>query len=161
MKKQVTKHRLLLEEIHEFKSLESSDSEQHNREVRETRRGRAGQGSQDKDTHRKRKLAGTKARQSFLSSNQIFNIFILCIEPITLFLDFQASTHYDVLNADLLLLHQRITKSLNADSLLFPNASLVCAFGAELRSCCIFRDRLLIFSSRKSQLSSVFGNVDL
>ena len=30
MKKHATKHRLLLEQIHEFKSLESSDSEQHN-----------------------------------------------------------------------------------------------------------------------------------
>ena len=76
-----------------------------------------------KDAHKKNKLASIIAHQSFLSSNQIFNIFIRCREPITLFLDFQASTHHDVLNVDLLLLHQPNTKSLNADSLLFPNAS--------------------------------------
>ena len=46
-KEHVTTHKLLLEWIHEFKSLESSDSEQHNEEVRETKRRRAGQGSQE------------------------------------------------------------------------------------------------------------------
>ena len=147
MKKLETEHRLLLELIHGFKSLESSDSEQHNGENRETRRGQASQGGQDENAHRKNKLASTAAHQSFLSSNQIFNIFIPCREPITLFLDFQASTHHDVLNVDLLLLHQPITKSLNADSLLFPNASVVDACGAELRSCCIFRNRHLIFNT--------------
>ena len=64
MKKHVTKHRLLLESIHELKSLESSNSEQHNGNFRETRRGQAGQESQDKDTHRERKLAGTVAHHS-------------------------------------------------------------------------------------------------
>ena len=48
IQEQVRKHRLLLEKILEFKSLESSDSEQQNVEVRETKRRRAGQGSQDK-----------------------------------------------------------------------------------------------------------------
>ena len=124
--------------------MESSDSEQHNGENRETRRGQASQGGQDKDAHKKNMLAYTITHQSFLSSNQIFNIFILCREHTT-FLDFQSSTHHDVLNVDLLLLHQPITKSLNSDSLLFPNASVVDACGAELRSCCIFRNRHLIF----------------
>ena len=134
MKTLETEHKLLLEFIHEFKSLESSDTKQHNGENRETRRGQASQGGQDKNAHKKNKLAGAAAHQSFLSSNQIFKIFILCREPITLFLDFQASTHHDVMNVDLLLLHHRIMKSLNADLQLFPNASVVDACGAELRS---------------------------
>ena len=60
-------------------------------------------------------------------------------------LGLSGKTHHDVLNVDLLLLHQPNTKSLNADSLLFPNASVVDACGAELRSCCFFRNRHLIF----------------
>ena len=110
---------------------------------RETRREQASQGGQDRDAHKRNKLANIIGHQSFLSCNQFFNIFILCREPITLFL-VQASTHHDVLNVDLLLLHQPITKSLNADSLLFPDASVVDAFGAELRSSCIFRNRHLL-----------------
>ena len=70
-KEHITTHRLWLERIHEFKSLESSDSEQHNEEVRETKRGRADQGNQEKKTHPKRKLAGTVAHQSLLFPNQI------------------------------------------------------------------------------------------
>ena len=58
-------------------------------ETENKRREQASQGGQDKDTHRKSKLAGTIAHQSLLSSNQIFNIFILCREPIALFLDFK------------------------------------------------------------------------
>ena len=111
----------------------------------ENKRGQASQGGQDKDAHKKNKLASIAAHQSFLPSKQIFIIFILCREPIKLFLDFQASTHRDVLNVDLLLLHQPTPKSPNADSLLFPNAPVVDARGAEWRSCCIFRNRHLIF----------------
>ena len=107
-KDHVTEYRLLLESIHEFKSLQSSDSEQHNEEFREARRGQAGQGGQDGDTHQERKLASTIAHQSLLSSNQNFNSFSLCREPNTLFLDFE---------------QQPITKCLNADLLLFSNAS--------------------------------------
>ena len=55
IEEQVRKHRLMLEEIHEFKSLESSGSEQHNGENKETRRGQASQGDLDKDAHRKNK----------------------------------------------------------------------------------------------------------
>ena len=113
------------------------------------------------------KYQSSSVRPVFQPNFSISSFFVEI--PITLFLDFQASTHHDVLNVDLLLLHQPITKSLNADSLLFPNASVVDAFGAELRSCCFFRNRHLIFSFfnghcvsffKKSPLSSVFGNVD-
>ena len=116
-KEHVTTHRLLLERIHEFKSLEFSDSEQHNEEVRETKRGRAGHGNQEKNTHPKRKLAGTVAHQSLLIPNQIFllwyqevvlNIFILCGELVTLFLTIK---------------RQPIAKFLNAGPLLLSDAS--------------------------------------
>ena len=80
-KEHVTTHRLLLEWIHEFKSLESSDSEQHNKEVRETKRGRASQGNQEK-THPKRKLASTVAHQSLLSSSN--QNFLLWYEEVVL-----------------------------------------------------------------------------
>ena len=88
---------------------ESSDSEQHNGEFREARRETGGQRGQDKDTYQERKLATTVAHQSLLSSNLIFNYFNLCRGPITFFLDF---------------MHQPITKSLNAELLLFSKCSI-------------------------------------
>ena len=42
-----------------------------------------------------------------------------------MFLGLQASTHHDVLNVDLLLLHQPITKSMNADLLLFSKCIIL------------------------------------
>ena len=70
-----------------------------------------------KNTHQKRKLAGTVAHQSLLFPNQIFllwyeevvlNIFILCGKLVTLFLTIK---------------RQPITKFLNASLLLHSNAS--------------------------------------
>ena len=66
-----------------------------------------------KNTHPKRKLAGTVAHQSLLFPNQIFllwyeevvlNIFILCRELVTLFLTFKRQPIAKFLNASLLLL---------------------------------------------------------
>ena len=63
-------------------------------------------GKPGKNTHSKRKLAGTVAHQSLLFPNQNFllwyeevvlNIFILCIELVTLFFTIKTSTHRDVL----------------------------------------------------------------
>ena len=141
-KEHVTKHKLLLESIHEFQvaGILGFRATQR-RSSGENRRGQAGQRSQDKDTHRKRKLASTDSSSVHPVFQPNFSIssFFAEREPITLFLDFQASTHHDShLNADLLLLHQPFTRSLHAGSLLLPTASVADACDAELRSCCVF-----------------------
>ena len=146
IKEQVRKHRLLLEYILEFKSLESSDSEQHNGEVRETRRGRAGQARQDK-RHAPEEEVGRYHSSSIAPVFQPkFSISSCCVEnpshcSWTSSINpsrcsecgsaAAASTHHEVLEC--------------GSAAVFQMHHFVDACGAELRSCCVFRNRRLIF----------------
>ena len=122
--------------------------------------GQAGQGNQDKDTHQKSKLASTVAHRSLLSSNQFF--FLWYEEFVLNSLIFvenpshcswtssinpsrcsecgsaaaAASTHHEVIECGC--------------AAVFQTHHFVDACGAELRSCCIFRNRHLIFFLKRS-----------